>query len=101
MVSGSEDRVTGDVLTPVIESNAPRVGACMRTEGGESVQFRFPGKPPTVLLADGAVGSLNLSVMEDEKERLQNMIQNEIKSFGYADFLRFFIGKRVGGRRFN
>ncbi len=65
MVSGSEDRIARNVLTPIVKGHSPWVGACMRTEGGQSVQFRFPGKPPTVLLADGAVGSLNLSVMED------------------------------------
>ena len=65
MVCGDEDRITGNVLTQVVKGYAPRVGACMRAEGGQSVQFRFPGKPATVLLADGAVGSLNLSVMED------------------------------------
>ena len=32
MVSGGEDRITGNVLAPVVEGYAPRVGACMGSE---------------------------------------------------------------------
>ena len=65
MVSGGEDRITGNVLAPVVEGYAPRVGACMGSERGQAVKFRFPGKPSAVLLADGAVRSLHLSMVKD------------------------------------
>ena len=65
MVSGSEDRIARNVLTPVVKGHPPRVGAGMRTERGQSVKFRFPCEPSAVLLADGAVGSLHLSMVKD------------------------------------
>ena len=65
MVGGGEDRITGNVLAPVVEGYAPRVGACMGSERGQAVKFRFPGKPSAVLLADGAVRSLHLSMVKD------------------------------------
>ena len=65
MVSGSEDRIARNMLTPVVKGHPPRVGACMRAEGSQAVQFRFPCKPSAVLLADGAVWSLDLGMMKD------------------------------------
>ena len=65
VVSGSEYRITCNVLTPVIKGHAPRVGACMCTERGEAVKFRFPCEPSAVLLSDGSVRSLNLGMVKD------------------------------------
>ena len=65
MVSGSEDRIARNVLTPVVKGHPPRVGACMRTERSQSVKFRFPCEPSAVLLSDGSVRSLNLGMVKD------------------------------------
>ena len=65
MVSGSEDRITCHVLSPVVKGYAPGIGAGVRAESGQAMQFGFPRKPSAILLADGTVWSLDLGVMKD------------------------------------
>ena len=65
MKSFGEDRMTGHVITPVIEGDSPRVRAVVGPETGQSVHLRFIAKPSAVTLAHGTIGSLNLRMMED------------------------------------
>ena len=59
------DRVTRHMLAPVVEGDAPGVGAVVGSEGGQAMTAGLETKPAAVLLANRAVGGLNLCVMED------------------------------------
>ena len=59
------DGVTGNVLAPVIKSNAPRIGTVVGAEAGETMQARFKTELTAILLAHRAVRRLNLAVVKD------------------------------------
>jgi len=80
VVSRREDWVTCHVLTPVVKGYAPRVGACMRTECAQAVQFRLPGEPSAVLLTDWAVWSLDLGMMKDGFAKDEVTVRRQAKS---------------------
>ena len=59
------DGVTGNMLAPVIKSDTPGIGAVVGAKGGEPVVTGLKAEPAAVLLANRAVGGLNLGMVED------------------------------------
>ncbi len=62
---GRINRVTGNVLSPVVKRYTPRVGAMVRAETRESMSSRLEAVPTTILLPDRAVRRFDLRVEKD------------------------------------
>ena len=62
---GRINRMTGNVLPPVVKRYTPRVGAVVRAETRESMSSRLEAVPTTVLLPDRTVRRFNLRVEKD------------------------------------
>ena len=65
MKGGRVDRVTGNMLPPIIKRHAPRVGAVISPKTGQPLRVGMKTKPSTVSLTNGAVSGFDLRVMEN------------------------------------
>ena len=65
MKSSCKDRMACYVPPPVVECNAPGIGAWIRTKRDQPLCARCIAKPTTVLLTYRPVGSFNLRMMKD------------------------------------
>ena len=62
---GGKDRMTCQVLSPVIKGDAPRVGAVVHAEGGQPVRAGAVTEPAAIGQPDRTISGLHLAVMED------------------------------------
>ena len=60
-----EDWMTGDMVAPIVESDALRVCAVVRAKARQALSPRFKSEPAAVLLSDRAVRSFYLRVMKN------------------------------------
>ena len=65
MEGSGKNRMACNMSTPVVECNAPWVGARVRTEGNKSIRAWCIPKPSAILLTHRTVGRFNLGVMKD------------------------------------
>ena len=59
------DRVTGNVLAPVIKGDAPGIGTVVGAKTGQAMQTRLETEPAAILLAHRTIGRLDLAVMKN------------------------------------
>ncbi len=71
--------MAGDVLSPLVESDAPGIGARVAAERSQSFGFGIVAKPAAVLLAHQAISRFDLGVMKNRLAKQQVAIRRHGK----------------------
>ena len=77
--SSGKDRVTGDMLPPIVKRHSPRVCARIGTETGQPVAVGIKAEPATILLTNRTIRCLDLTVMKDRLTKNQITVRSPYK----------------------